>query len=83
MAWPTFEVPTAKLTKRYRPASVEAVAESLGGDLKLPFAFLAQIDLARVVEHDIEHKLPESGLLSFFFRPDLKFEEDAPSRISF
>ncbi len=34
--------------------------------LELPLAFVAQIDLAEIAAFDVEHVLPDSGLLSFF-----------------
>ncbi len=76
MKWPWFAEPLAKLKERFKPSSVDSVAESFDGEIDVPFAFIVQVDLAAIAAHDVEGKLPHEGLLSFFFRPDLMFEDD-------
>ena len=72
--WPTFRATKKALCERYTASSVDGILDDKKS-VELPFAFIAQIDLAEAAEHDVGNLLPDDGLLSFFFRPDLMFEE--------
>lgn len=72
--WPTFRATKKALRERYTTSSVDGILDE-AASVDLPFAFIAQIDLEEVGDHDAANLLPDDGLLSFFFRPDLMFEE--------
>ena len=71
-AWPRFTATRAQLARRFLNAD-DILDEEAG--LDRPFAFLAQFRLEELAAFDVAHRLPASGLLAFFLRPDLMFEE--------
>ncbi len=73
-AWPRFVAKRAALAKRYVPNSVAAILNDANA-IDVPFAFIAQFRLEDVAPFDTEGYLPKTGLLSFFFRPDLMFQQ--------
>ncbi len=72
--WATFRATKKALCERYTASSVDGILDD-AKSVDMPFAFMAQIDLEEVGDHDAANLLPDDGLLSFFFRPDLMFEE--------
>jgi hypothetical protein len=73
--------------KKAKPADMKGVVSRIGGDPDLPpgtkwptvkgvpLAFVAQIVLADVKEHDLERVLPSSGVLSLFAQLDAMKDE--------
>jgi hypothetical protein len=74
VAWPRFVATRAELDKRYLKPSVASILDG-AASIDVPFAFVGQFRLEDLVASDVARRLPATGLLAFFFRPDLMFEQ--------
>lgn len=78
--WPLWEhEPSDDLKKMWKKARLD-----LANTLR-PLAFVAQFNLAEVAPYDIEHRLPSSGMLYFFYdgveMPDWESTRDGGARV--